>query len=61
MMGFETLTLCPIDQRLINQHLLTRDEVDWLNAYHARVEREIGASLDGAELEWLQRACAPLK
>ncbi len=61
MMGFETLTLCPIDQRLINQHLLTRDEVDWLNAYHARVEREIGASLDGAELEWLKRACAPLR
>jgi Xaa-Pro aminopeptidase len=60
MLGFETLTLCPIDQRLINQHMLTRDEVDWLNAYHARVEREIGASLNDEELAWLKHACAPL-
>lgn len=61
MMDFETLTLCPIDQRLIDQRLLTRDELEWLNAYHARVEREIGAMLEGEDLEWLKRACAPLR
>jgi len=57
---FETLTLCPIDRRLIEQRLLTKDELAWLDAYHARVLKEIGARLDGAELEWLKRACAPL-
>ena len=57
---FETLTLCPIDRRLIEQRLLTKDELAWLDAYHARVLKEIGARLDGAELDWLKRACAPL-
>ncbi len=60
MMTFETLTLCPIDRRLIATHLLTRDELQWLDAYHARVAKEIGAFLDGEEAAWLQRACAPL-
>jgi Xaa-Pro aminopeptidase len=60
MMGFETLTLCPIDRRLIDVGLLTREERDWLDAYHARVEREIGPGLAGDELAWLKRACAPL-
>jgi Xaa-Pro aminopeptidase len=39
---------------------LTPDELAWLNAYHARVLREIGAFLEGAELAWLKQACAPL-
>jgi Xaa-Pro aminopeptidase len=60
MMSFETLTLCPIDHRLIATHLLTRDELDWLDAYHARVAKEIGAFLEGEEAAWLQQACAPL-
>ena len=37
MHGFETLTLAPIDQRLIDPALLTGAERDWLDAYHARV------------------------
>jgi Xaa-Pro aminopeptidase len=60
MMSFETLTLCPIDRRLIATHLLTREELQWLDAYHARVAKEIGAFLDGQEATWLQEACAPL-
>jgi Xaa-Pro aminopeptidase len=58
MMGFETLTLCPIDRRLIEPALLSAEERDWLNAYHARVLREICPYLEGAELAWLQSACA---
>ncbi len=61
MLGFETLTLCPIERRLINRHLLTKDEVIWLDAYHARVLKEVGDHLDGEELNWLKRACAPLE
>ena len=60
MLGFETLTLCPIEQRLINRQLLGKDEVLWLDAYHARVLKEVGDRLDGAELDWLRHACAPL-
>ena len=60
MMSFETLTLCPIDRRLIESVLLSPEELAWLNAYHARVEREVGAFLDGPELAWLKKACAPI-
>ncbi len=59
MLGFETLTLCPIERRLIETKLLTRDELHWLDVYHARVLKEVGDHLTGAELSWLQRACAP--
>jgi len=60
MLAFRTLTLVPIDRRLIAAPLLTRAEVDWLNAYHADVLRQIGPRLSGAALEWLTAACAPL-
>lgn len=59
MLGFETLTLCPIERRLIETKLLTRDELHWLDTYHARVLREVGDHLSGDELTWLQKACAP--
>ena len=39
MLGFETLTLIPIDTRLVDTSLLARDEIAWLDAYHARVPR----------------------
>lgn len=56
MHGFETLTLAPFDQRLLRTDLLTREELDWLNAYHARVLAEIGPMLDGETLAWLEKA-----
>ena len=57
---FETLTLCPIDRRLIDGKLLTDAERDWLNAYHKRVWREIGPLVSGAVKAWLKQATAPL-
>jgi Xaa-Pro aminopeptidase len=60
MHGFETLTLAPIDKRLIRADLLTAEERQWLDAYHARVLAEIGPMLDGETLTWLEIACAPL-
>ena len=59
MMSFETLTLCPIERRLIDTKLLTRDELHWLDSYHARVLKEVGDHLSGGELDWLKQACAP--
>jgi len=60
MLGFETLTLAPIEKRLIEPRLLSDDEIVWLDAYHARVEAELGPRLEGAERDFLAEACKPL-
>jgi Xaa-Pro aminopeptidase len=57
---FETLTLAPFDRRLIEPALLTAGEAAWLDAYHARVNAEIGPRLDPASAAWLAAACAPV-
>ncbi|PSR13409.1 MAG: hypothetical protein DA408_17490 [Bacteroidetes bacterium] len=58
---FETLTLFPIDRRLMQLELLTQSEVDWLNAYHQLVLDNLLPLLqDTAERAWLQEQCAPL-
>ncbi len=53
---FETLTLCPIDLRLVDEKLLSPAEHDWLNAYHRRVWREIGPLVGGEVKAWLKQA-----
>ena len=58
--AFETLTVTPIDTRLVEPALLTADELAWLNAYHARVRDVLAASLDAATRAWLITATAPL-
>jgi Xaa-Pro aminopeptidase len=60
MMGFETLTLAPIDRRLIVKDLLAPDEIAWLDAYHARVRQELAGELDADARRWLTEATAPL-
>jgi len=50
---FETLTLCPIDTRCIERSLLTQDEIDWLNTYHATVHERLAPLVEGAALAWL--------
>jgi len=56
LLGFETLTLAPIDLALVERDLLTQAEADWLNAYHARVNAEIGPLLDSDTARWLASA-----
>jgi Xaa-Pro aminopeptidase len=60
MLGFETLTFAPIDRRLIDAEMLDPEELIWLNCYHAHVLARIGPNLQGEDLEWLRRACAPI-
>lgn len=60
MYGFETLTLAPIDRRLIVPDMLSDAERGWLDGYHARVRTEIGPALEGADRDWLEEATAPL-
>ncbi len=56
MLGFETLTLAPIDLRLVDIDMLSGKERDWLNAYHARVRTEIGALVSDDMHGWLIEA-----
>jgi Xaa-Pro aminopeptidase len=60
MLGFETLTLAPIARELIVKQMLTKEEREWVDAYHARVREAIGPQLDGEAKSWLDAATAPL-
>ncbi|MFL6968106.1 aminopeptidase P family protein [Pseudomonas alvandae] len=57
---FETLTLCPIDTRCLEPSLLTQDEKDWFNAYHAEVRRRLSPLLEGDALQWLNTRTAAI-
>ena len=55
MLGFETLTMAPIDVSLIETSLLTYQERAWLNAYHKMVWQKLEAALEGPARDFLQR------
>ncbi len=59
-LGFETLTLCPIDTRALEPDLLDAGERAWLDAYHAEVRAALASRLEGADRAWLEARCAPL-
>ena len=56
---FETLTLFPIDQHLINFDMLNNSEIEWLNEYHQRVYDILSPKLNEYEREWLSKKCSP--
>ena len=60
MLGFETLTFAPFDQRLIDQDLLTEAERRWLNDYHEAVFEKLGDRIDPAAKPWLLQATAAI-
>ncbi|MCR5876368.1 aminopeptidase P family protein [Phenylobacterium sp. J426] len=60
MHGFETLTLAPIDRRLVVAEMLTPEEREQFNGYHARVRETVGPLLDGDVRAWLDEATAPV-
>jgi Xaa-Pro aminopeptidase len=60
MLGFETLTLVPIDRSLIDRDLLSAEERAQMDAYHARVLATIGPLVPDDVRAWLAGACAPL-
>jgi Xaa-Pro aminopeptidase len=59
-LGFETLTLAPIDRALIEPTLLEAAEIAWLDAYHARVQAEIAPLVDEPTRQWLAAATGPV-
>ncbi|HVO14464.1 MAG TPA: aminopeptidase P family protein [Alphaproteobacteria bacterium] len=60
MLGFETLTLAPIDRALVEPKLMTADEIGWLDLYHARVREALTPLVDGETAAWLADATRPV-
>jgi Xaa-Pro aminopeptidase len=58
--AFETLTLAPIDRRLVVPDLLRPDEVRWLDDYHARVATTLAPLVDAETQAWLAAATRPV-
>ena len=58
--AFETLTLAPIDRRLIVANMLTPEETEWLDGYHARVAQTLSPLVDAETRAWLTAATRPL-
>lgn len=59
-LGFETLTLCPIDLALVEPKMLGPDEIAWLDAYHAKVRETIAPLVDADTRKWLEGATRKL-
>ena len=58
--AFETLTLAPIDRRLIVTNMLTPEETEWLDGYHVRVAQTLSPLVDAETRAWLAAATRPL-
>ena len=58
---FEALTLCPISKEAIAIHLLSDEELVWLNEYHQMVYNRLYPHLNEEEQTWLKEATSPLK
>ena len=58
---FETLTLCFYDTSLIEMDLMTDEEIDWINAYHVRVYKEVSPLLSDEEKSYLAYKCAAIE
>ena len=52
--------MCPFDRRALEPNLLNPEERAWLDDYHASVRAALSPLLEDADLDWLQRHCAPL-
>jgi Xaa-Pro aminopeptidase len=59
--AFETLTLAPIDRRLVAPELMSAEELDWLDRYHARVAETLAPMLDAETRGWLEAATRPIE
>jgi Xaa-Pro aminopeptidase len=53
--AFETITLCPIDKKLIDRSLLNEFEINWLNDYHKKVYESLSPLLSEEEKKWLKQ------
>lgn len=57
---FKTMTLFPFDTKMLELEIMTTEEIEWLNNYHAHVYAELSPLLNPEETEWLKTKCAPV-
>lgn len=57
---FETLTLFPFDQDLIDETDMNAAEKAWFNQYHNKVYELVSPHLEGELKSWMKRKCKPL-
>ena len=60
-MKFETLTMVPYEREAIAPEMLTKSELEWLNAYHQNVYETLAPYLDGEQREWLKKQTAAIQ
>ena len=58
---FKTITIAPFERLLIDQSLLTTNEINWVNRYHKRVRNILTPSMNSNERDWLINQTAPLQ
>ncbi|KAA1084283.1 hypothetical protein PGT21_023200 [Puccinia graminis f. sp. tritici] len=61
-LGFENLTMCPIQTKLLDLSLLNQNQVEWINSYHQLVLDKLSPRLthDSRALNWLKKECQPI-
>ncbi|HZK94136.1 MAG TPA: aminopeptidase P family protein [Prolixibacteraceae bacterium] len=59
-LSFDTITMCPIDRKLVDRQLLNDEEITWLNSYHTKVLSELGSRLNPEVMKWLKAQCEPI-
>ena len=59
-LAFRPLTFVPIATSPVVPGVLTRDELDWLNAYHREVFEKLAPRLNEEERDWLAKKCAAI-
>lgn len=57
---FDTLTLCPFDRKLFDIEMMSEDEIDWVDEYHANVREQLTPLLQPEEQKWLAEATKSL-
>ena len=57
----ESLTFCPIDTKPIIISMLSDEDINWLNNYHAEVYETLSPELNDEEREWLRQATRPIE
>ncbi|MEK7487508.1 MAG: aminopeptidase P family protein [Planctomycetota bacterium] len=60
-LSFEAITLCPMDKKLMDVSLMTKNEISWVNNYHAQVYEMLSEEMNKKELKWLTEATEPLE
>jgi Xaa-Pro aminopeptidase len=59
-LGFERLSFVPIQTKLLDLQLMSDEEINWLNDYHAEVWNKVSPLVKDNAKIWLQRNTRPI-